>query len=64
MSIKTKATYNRRHDKVIGFEDYGNGESSNFIANYVTVFMIRSMCYSWKQPIGFFVTSGVMSALK
>ena len=26
--------------------------------------MIRSMCYSWKQPIGFCITSGIMSAVK
>ena len=62
MSIKTNLTYNERIDNVIGYEDLGNGERTPNIANYASVFMIRSIQGSWKQSIGYFLTSGPMTA--
>ena len=60
MSIKTFLEYNERVDYVLGYEDLGDCRNDS-IANYVMVFMIRSITSNWKQPIGYFLTSGPMS---
>ena len=62
MSIKTNLEYEERLDAVVGFDDLGDNQRSNKIANYATVFMIRSLFGSWKQPVGYFLTSGPMTA--
>ena len=62
MSLKTSLEYDCKTDNVKGFEDLGDGERTNVVASYVTVFMIKSIFGSWKQPVGYFVTSGVMTA--
>ena len=54
MSIKKSLNYNERLDCVLGYEDLGNEERSEKIASYATVFMVRSIQGSWKQPIGYF----------
>ena len=59
MSIKMNLEYNSRLDKVIGYEDMGE-DRSDLIATYVTVFMVKSLLGKWKQPIGYFYTSGPM----
>ena len=61
MSIKSNLTYNSRVDKVIGYEDFGDIRTNN-ISTYVTVFMIKSLLVNWKQPVGFFYTSRLMTA--
>ena len=38
------------------------GDINKYIDNYETVFTIRSLSGSWKQPVGYFFTSGVMNA--
>ena len=60
-SIKSNLTYNSRVDKVIGYEDFGDIRTNN-ISTYVTVFMIKSLLGNWKQPVGYFFTSGPMTA--
>ena len=62
MSIKTHLQYNERIDSVIVFEDLGNGERSDKLATYATVFMVRSIFGSWKQSVGYFLTSGPMNS--
>ena len=63
MSIQKSLNYNERLDCVLGYEDLGNDERSEKIASYATVFMVRSIQGSWKQPIGYFLTSGPMISL-
>ena len=62
MSLKSDLKYNVKHDLLDGLHNTGDGEISKYIANYVTVFMIKSLSGTWKQPVGYFFTSGVMPA--
>ena len=62
MSIKTSLMYDERLDSIVGYEDLGDGKRSDKIASYATVFMIRGILGTWKQPIGYFLTSGPMTA--
>ena len=62
MSIKTFLQYDEQTDSVIVYEDLGCSLKSNKIASYATVFMVRSMLGSWKQPVGYFLTSGPMKS--
>ena len=59
MSIKMNLEYNSRLDKVIGYEDMRE-DRSDLIAKYVTIFMVESLLGKWKQPIGYFYSSGPM----
>lgn len=52
-SLKANLFYNISKAKVIGFEDTGNGKSFSPACN-VAVLMIRGMCKSWKQPVGYY----------
>ena len=61
MSLRIDLTYNARLDKVIGFQDLGENKE-NTVATYATVFMIKSLLGSWKQPVGYFFTSGPMNS--
>ena len=62
MSLKPYLNYNINTDQIDGFQNLGDDSINKYIANYVTVFMIRSLSGSWKQPVGYFFTSGVMNA--
>ena len=62
MSIKTSLRYDERLDSIVGYEDLVDGKRSDKIASYATVFMIRGILGTWKQPIGYFLTSGPMTA--
>ena len=43
ISLKTHLQYDERIDSVIGYEYYGNNQRSENLANYATVFMVRSI---------------------
>ena len=62
MAIKTKLEYNENLDCILGYEDLGGSDRSNDIGSYITVFMVRSLSGSWKQPVGFFISSGPMAS--
>lgn len=54
MSIMSNLFYELNKDKILGFEDLGNGARSNTIATSVMVVMISGMASSFKQPIAYF----------
>ena len=58
MSIKQSLVYNEETDSVEGFEDSGNLEQTRYIANHATAFMVRGLASKWKQPVGYFLSSG------
>ena len=58
MSIKQGLMYNPGTDRVEGFEDFGDIGQTKYIANHTTVFMVRGLASKWKQPIGYFLSSG------
>ena len=58
MSIKESIAYNAGRDEVEGFEDYGMLGKTTYIANHALAFMVRGLTVKWKQPIGYFLSSG------
>ena len=58
MSIKEFLQYESSSDRIEGFEDFGEVGTSAFVANHALVFMVRGLYSKWKQPIGYFLTSG------
>ena len=62
MSIKANLSYDQSHDKIAGFEDYGEFGSGKQIANNALVFMVKGIAKKWKQPIAYFLSKNAASA--
>ena len=62
MSIKTDLKYNATKDRIVGFEDFGNLGQSARTASEALAFMVRGIFKKWKQPIGYFFSSGATPA--
>ena len=63
MSIKENVSYNFEKDEVEGLEDYGVTGRTRHVANHALVFLVRGLHGKWKQPIGYFLTSGTVSGV-
>ena len=61
MAIKERVSYDVSTDSVYGLEDLGTSGRTRYVANHACVFMIRRLVDKWKQPVGYFFTSGTMS---
>ena len=59
MAIKEAVNYDAATDMVEGFSV--ELERSNMLANHANVFMLRGLIEKWKQPIGYYLSSGPMS---
>ncbi len=58
MSLKRPVHYNEAADWVEGFEDFGKGQRTPYVANYTSSFMVRGLFTKWKQLFGYCFTSG------
>ncbi len=58
MSLKEAVHYNEAADRVEGFEDFGKGQRTPYVANYTSAFMVRGLFTKWKQLFGYCFTSG------
>ena len=58
MSIKEAVVYNRERDEVEGLEDFGTCGRSQYVANHALAFMVKGIVSDWKQPVGYFLSSG------
>ncbi|KAK7497615.1 hypothetical protein BaRGS_00011255 [Batillaria attramentaria] len=63
MTIKEHVSYNEEKDQVEGLEDFGD-ERTQHVANHATVFILRGLIHNWKQPVGYFLTSGPIDSHK
>lgn len=61
MAMKECLCYNASKDAIEGFEDFGNLGRTKFIANHAIAFMVKGIFRRWKQPVGYFLSSGPMS---
>lgn len=63
MSVKVGLKYIDSCDHITGFEDYGHpvGKTKN-AADQALVIMVRGMTIKWKQPVGYFLSSGPTKA--
>ena len=64
ISLKTHLEYCSNKDLLIGLEDYGDGEKTNFLATSAIVFMARGICGNWKQPLAYFLVNEACSSRK
>ena len=62
MSIKEWVNYNKENDNIEGLEDFGCSRRSMYIANHAIVFMVRGLKVNWKQPVGYFLSSGPINS--
>ena len=62
MALKRGLKYVRGHDRIDGFEDLGSMGRTRRQADHVLVFMARGITQRWKQPLGYFFTSGAAPA--
>ncbi|CAM4574539.1 unnamed protein product [Leuciscus chuanchicus] len=58
MSLKEALHYDEAADRVEGFEDFGRGQRTPYVANYASAFMVRGLLTKWKQLFGYCFTSG------
>ena len=54
MSLKSHLFYECSKDKVIGFEDLGDGINSDKLATSAIVLMARGIIENWKQPVAYY----------
>jgi hypothetical protein len=56
ISVKECVTYYRTRDKVEDFEPEKTG--SGYASIHAVVFMVKGLKENWKQPVGYFLSSG------
>ena len=54
MSLKSHLFYEMSSDSSISLESFGQGKTSNLVANSALVLMSRGILNNWKQPVTFF----------
>ena len=59
MAIKEGLSYDSGRDVIEGFSE--GVTKTNQLANHAIAFMVKSIVDNWKQPIGYFLSSGPMS---
>ncbi|KFM73110.1 THAP domain-containing protein 9, partial [Stegodyphus mimosarum] len=65
MTLKRGLSYDKKNDRIVGFENYGSYSKPTVIPQYAThalVFMVRGLCKKWKQVFGFFFASHTTSS--
>ena len=59
MAIKEGVSYDNGRDLIEGFAE--GKERGTELANHAVSFMVRGIRQKWKQPVGYFLSSGPMS---
>ena len=62
MTIQPNLSYNKETDSLEGYEDFGSLGKTVKVADHVLVFLLRGLKDNWKQPIGYFLSDGPMTA--
>ena len=52
VSLQPQLHYDEKEDKIMGFEDWGNGRTNRF-ADHALVFMLRGINRNWKIPLSY-----------
>lgn len=60
MALEPSLAFNTRKDIIIGFQDNGDEQTSNLLADKAMVFMARGICRKWKQVIEYYLNEGGM----
>ena len=58
MAVKEGLTYDKARDVIEGFSE--GVSRSKELANHAIAFMARGLVEKWKQPVGYFLSSGPM----
>jgi len=59
MSLSPNLVFDRRENKIIGLEDFCNGDRLNKIAASATFLLIQGIFSKWSQPLCNFFVSGL-----
>ena len=57
ISLKANLYYDCSKDCIIGFEDFGDGQTSGQVANSALVLMVRGLISKWKQPVAYYLAN-------
>lgn len=60
ISLSAGLQYIPSYDKVVGFEDLGDGKSKPIFADKALTFLVRGVRRKFKQPIAYFFTNSTM----
>lgn len=64
MSLKVNLFYDRKYDKIVGLEDYGEGNRTSNVATHVMVFFIQGISGQfWKQPLCYYFVNNNANAI-
>ena len=58
ISLKSALSYNSQRDVIEGFDNFGDLGQSKYMATHALIFMVRGLSLKWKQPVGYFLSSG------
>ena len=58
---KESLIYNVEKDEIEGYEDFGSLGRTKYVANHAIAFLVRGLATKWKQPVGYFLSSGPIS---
>jgi len=64
VSLKRALTYVKPADRIVGFEDFGDGNVTNKYATHALVMMVRGLKSPWKQPLAYFFACNTTPAVK
>jgi hypothetical protein len=53
IALKSHLFYNRKLDTIVGIKDLGHNNRQLMPARNALVFMIKSLCGGWKQPVAY-----------
>ena len=60
MALKLALVYNSGLDIIEGFEDVGELESSQFVADHTLACMVQGIYTKWEQPLAYFLTAEML----
>lgn len=60
ISLSAGLQYIPSYDKVVGFEDLGDGKSKPIFADKALTFLVRGVRRKFKQPVAYFFTNSTM----
>lgn len=58
MSLNSALVYNSQLDIVEGFENFGDTGRCKYMATHALALIVRGLLSKWKQPVGYYLSSG------
>ena len=62
VALSPHLTFVEHKDKIDGFVNFGQSSQKKF-CDHALVFMVRGICFSWRQPIAYYLCEGTTPAI-